>query len=176
MFSCLFFMKYFYFFVIVLCSSCVVNNQQKGEKLVKDYLKENLNDPGSYESVSFDHLFPEYFTYELSDPEGIRLQRQSVIFDSLSITYYHKAKKPFISKSNVLKYTLLEKLYSKKADSLNKLIKTKSDRWVPTVTYYTIEHKYRAKNGYGALTLHESKFSLDSGLTSVFSVSDNEDN
>jgi hypothetical protein len=163
--------------IILLCSSCeVVNDQQKGEKIVKDYLGENLNDPSSYESVSFGNLSPVHFSYEISDPEGIKLQRQNVIFDSVSITYSDKANKPFISKSNKKKYALLENVYRKKADSLAKLIKMKSDKWVPTVKCYTIEHKYRAKNGYGALTLHEASFMLDSGLTSVFSISENEDN
>ncbi|GAC1308097.1 MAG: hypothetical protein NVSMB24_21190 [Mucilaginibacter sp.] len=39
--------------LFIILSSCTQTKQQKAESLVKDYLKTHLNDPNSYESVSF---------------------------------------------------------------------------------------------------------------------------
>lgn len=44
--------------LLVLLCSCQITKEQKAKKLVDDYLKGTLNDPGSYESVSFGNLRP----------------------------------------------------------------------------------------------------------------------
>jgi hypothetical protein len=45
--------KYIFITMLLILSACTFTKQQKAEKLIKKYLDSSLNDPKSYESVSF---------------------------------------------------------------------------------------------------------------------------
>jgi hypothetical protein len=63
--------------IIIACnSSNTVNKQTTVEKLVKHYLDSALNDPKSYESISFDSVKTEYQVYWVADKEGIAIDNK----------------------------------------------------------------------------------------------------
>ena len=52
--------KLLFITLVFILSSCSVTDQQKAESAVKDYIKEQLDDPSSYEPISFTDLKPRY--------------------------------------------------------------------------------------------------------------------
>jgi len=157
---------------MVILSSCTFTKQQKAEHLVKVYLDSALNDPHSYEKVSFDSLKAEYKSYDRSDPEGKRLDTLAASFIDTSGKYKKMADSELYQVSNTnfnkfKQYNKLDTLYSKKSDSVEAIIKIKSVGYKGPLQDYVISHTYRAKNGFGALSLHTSTFEIDSALSKV---------
>ena len=139
-----------------------ISNQKKAEKAVTEYLKKNIDDPDSYQSVSFDLLINDSSSYK---------KKLSFITERLNITYNlykilnDKAEKSFGNKDvdvkqkekdiNVAtKYQDSVEYYKAVYNSLNK-------DFVPELEGYQIEHIYRAKNLMNALMLHNEMFYLD---------------
>lgn len=164
--------KLFVFLPIIILSACshFQSKQAKAEAIVKTFLDSTLNDPKSYQSIKFtkiDTLWGGYLKtnsgmqlsqkLELEDDTIKVLQaKQEVLLDALNWNNaaYKKLKKAvdfFISESKAD--------LAKMTDSAN-VIKG------PFIGY-EISNTYRAKNGFGALTVHKTKFEIDSNITKV---------
>ncbi|MCR8560111.1 hypothetical protein KXD93_20840 [Mucilaginibacter sp. BJC16-A38] len=158
--------------LFVLLSSCSFSDQDRAESLVKDYLKKTLNDPDSYESVSFGKLEPNYDTFISSSPEGKRLEKTENQLDSIATIYRTKADSIStysLGNTTLLnEYTALSKSFRRKGDSVGQIIEVKEKNYQGPLIGYTITHTFRAKNGFGALELNTKDFMLDSKLTIAF--------
>ena len=165
----------------LLCS-CSQSPQRKAEKLVENYLKENLHNPQSYEAISFsniDTLFIKVGDKEQC-PEAIEYENKSKLCDSKKKQYLSvlESQSDTMSdefrKSAVWKNKLAEaktyltslidssQMYSEKASlaQLKYRLRGKFGGW-------KLEHTYRAKNKLGAKVLDTDIFYLDSTLTKV---------
>lgn len=147
----------------LLISFCSCNSKRKNEvEISKDsitaYLKNSLNDPSSYQPIFFSKMDTvltqleddnKYYSYkELTDTNMF------ITNDIIrNFQLYKKRKK-------VKYYDSLYNAGIKGVDSCKKAFK-------PKLNYYAIVHSYRAKNGFGALTIHNTLFHLKSNL-SVF--------
>jgi hypothetical protein len=144
--------------------------------LVRAYLKASLNDPGSYDGVSFDTLSVSYEDYASGDPKGRKLDTLAASYIDSSSNYRKLAESELYSThmnfNKYKRYQKLDTLFSKKSDSVETIEKTNGKGYKGRVVGYAVKHTYRAKNGFGALTLSKSDFWIDSTLTKVINVQD----
>lgn len=171
-------MKKNYFILLLTITSCTSteNKQQKAEGLVKTYLKTSLNDPGSYEGVSFDTLSVNYQEYASGDPQGRKLDTLAASYIDSSANYRKLADSELHgTHMNFKKYSRYEKLdtlFTKKSDSVENIERINGKGYKGRIVGYAIKHTYRAKNGFGALTLSKSDFWIDSTISKVINVQD----
>jgi len=142
--------KLLFVFAVIMITmvSCNVTTQGKVETSVKNFLKENLNDPSSYEPISFDSLENrmgadgdweielEIASLELELELELSKLESNIAYDALTIS---------------LKNQL---------DSLKEI----KENLEYKVIGYCVGHKYRAKNGFGALISEHSFFNLDTNF------------
>ncbi|QEC77898.1 hypothetical protein [Mucilaginibacter ginsenosidivorax] len=164
--------KILFIFLIWSFTSCSLSDQSQAENLVKDYLNKNLNDPDSYEPVSFGALKANFDTYENSNTEGKKLSTKRTDQDSIANIYESKIdsiNNGYISGKKLLeKYTSLAKKHRHNADSIKQIIDTKSADYHGPLLGYSITHTFRAKNAFGALVLQTKDFMLDDKLTEAY--------
>jgi len=146
--------KLFVIFSIVLfISACSKQKTKEGlAKLnIKSYIDSTLNDPKSYESISFGNLDTLYNTV-YTDSAYLRLEIISTDIE--------------IENSNLLikdydKWNAHKPIYQKTIDSIKKLEDIAMSNYKPRFIGYQMTHKLRAKNALGALMLQEWRFKFD---------------
>lgn len=172
----------------LLCS-CSQSPQKKAEKLVNNYLMENLHDPSSYESIEYSAL-DSIYNIEQNKIDALKYYEKQLIerYSDTTIisnvlrsissnnkeaykiytSNLSKEKKQYIAniptKDTVLIHQIADSIFS-----IFRLIdkETKSLQLNPIFYGYSIEHTYRAKNKLGAKVLDTDIFYLDSTLTKV---------
>lgn len=142
------------FAFLLLITSC--SNQQKAERSVKSYLMEHLDDPKSYESVSF----REFDQFKLN--QLYAYIKDSIVLEGTKNRILElKHEIDSLSKINVDTTTAAFEKDSETDES--KMYQLNIDRL--KVEYknakFIILHKYRAKNKNGGLELKEYQFILD---------------
>ncbi|MDH6308105.1 hypothetical protein M2451_002624 [Dysgonomonas sp. PFB1-18] len=174
---------------------CSKSPQQKAEELVKNYLKENLHDPQSYESVVFSKI-DTIWDYQENKIEALEYGGKTLIEkyqDTLLISNALMALeandmetyKSLTSNIGIQEKERISTLnqedkseYYKTADSIRQILKhfemekENIKKAPPIMDGFSIEHKYRAKNAMGAKVLNEATFMIDSELTSITNVKD----
>jgi hypothetical protein len=156
------------FLLIALSVSFFSCNEQPIDKVkagIKSYVITNFNDPDSYEPIEFGKLdtimssYPEEdFFWQLEhkkDSIKTLINFLSEFVGNNSERNFHIEEK----KDSLLKYNSVLVL---KQDSM-------MDIFEPKFQNYLIEHKFRAKNNFGALILNNYRFYLDSTFK-VYSV------
>jgi hypothetical protein len=151
------------FVLLILVSACSTDPKAKAKKSIEAYLQTKLNDPKSYEFMELDSLKPitksdslrsaqidEEYTAIKSFDYDAEKRRLNIIYD-YSIPLAETQK-------------LIDKLTEVQTkDSLIKvkyaaLITPETDK---IVTGYSTVLKFRSKNGMGALTIGNERFTLD---------------
>ncbi len=135
--------------VFVACGS----PEKTAQKLVKDYLKENLKDPASYSPVEFGRLDSLYTTFDSQVFED-RFQRAKGEYDVAMFEDDFKALGVALEK---MKQTQSEWEKAEKG-------------FQPQFCGWKMSHKYRAKNGFGALDISTDTFHFNKELTAVTDV------
>ena len=142
------------FSFLLLITSC--SNQQKAERSVKSYLMEHLDDPKSYESVSF-REFDQFNLNQLysfiKDSIVLEGTKNRILelkheIDSLSKINVDTTTAAFEKESETDEL----KMYQLNIDMLK--VEYKKAK-------FFILHEYRTKNKNGGLELKESQFILD---------------
>lgn len=153
--------------IIVSCGS----NENKAQKLVKDYLSKNLNDASSYEAVEFsglDSLFNPY----INTPEGNELWEKQ----GLTGTFHKRAfdlEVAVITETNPETIAMYEdsiKIYKQLEEEYEKLYNEKAKEYKGDFNGWTITHKYRAKNKLGATIIESKNFNLNKEITEITEV------
>jgi hypothetical protein len=119
----------------------------KIESAVKNYLDTTLNDPHSYESVSFSNFRMLPYAYEDTIPQGIKLRDSCYALKESGKTY----------EANKIRHYL---------DSIDFIYPN------AIIRAYRIDHKYRAKNGFGAIISVNKTFVFSPDLKILISLSD----
>lgn len=130
------------FFASILLTGCN-SPQNRAEKLVKEYLKENLKDPDSYRNIKMGHV-----------------EKLTVIgLEQLALR--DKIKAGLISAAEALDsmgiYRNLMVNHKINPDSI--------------IAYY-VDHKYRAKNSYGGYDISDVKYFFDVKITRIIDIKD----
>lgn len=161
-------MKAFIFFLFIFFIGCTFTKQQKAERIVMKYLDTVLNDPASYKSVSFEKVDTLFGSVD-KDSTYIAMSDRLDSLKKLSEDINDK-----IDNANTFKeITDIQRRITNVYAQQTKLIKERlnySLGFKGKPIGWVVTHKYRAKNGFGALTIHVSKFMLDSALTRVEST------
>ena len=161
--------------ILIVCalavSSCTFTRQQKAESLVKSYLNEHLNDPHSYESVSFLNVDTVFKKYEVSDPEGIGYYKN---YEDVKLKEYtdedlmdKELKKDDMNWKNYNRWERESKILTVQVKKWEDFFEAKNKGYKGPIQCFKIFHTYRAKNGFGALGLETSEFTIDSAFTKV---------
>lgn len=185
---------------LILCLAaliigCSTNEQRKAEKLSAQYLKTNLHDPNSYESVSFSNLDTVWYHHSL-EIKNIETQKSNIIdkfSDVIRIrNLYHYLEEGENDLFDISTYKMdRDKVkgirsmtkddiypYKKTVDSIAGIIEN-MDKEIDSIkntppkhTGFKLQHKYRAKNKMGAKNLSTIVFHLDNTLTQVLGYED----
>lgn len=146
---------------LLFCMAACSSPEKTAQKLVKDYLKENLKDPSSYQSAKFGQLDSTYSEFVLDED------------------CVEKELKPIIEESErYMKHGDFEKAIDKAEEVAIKrkeLQVKKRSEFVPEFIGWSISHTYRAKNGFGALDISTDTFYFNKELTEVTGVTTSQD-
>lgn len=137
---------------ILTLSSCN-SEQKKAERFVRDYVKERLNDPSSYESVSFSEIKKVKRTFEQS--ASYKIYGEAFL----------EAKKDF---DFAKMFDNLDdmRLHLDRMNAFDSILKVGKADWCPE-TEYQITHTYRAKNQLGGIITSETTYYIDTAFQVV---------
>lgn len=158
----------------LLVVSCI-NEEQKMQKVVREYLYNTLDDYKSYEPISFspsDSCYSDWTMDPLLPKIESDYKAMSRIVDSLTIERNKKAARGY-SIDDMLEdinlffiasyYTNVS--YPSKKDSIK-------NHFVSEFIGYGINHVFRSKNRLGGTQRHNLQFIIDSSKTTVIDVRD----
>ncbi len=156
--------------------SCSQNPQQIAEKSVRDYLQKNLNDASSYESVEFGKLDSTF-----SSVVSLKQYQDSLaIIDTIknTNTYIDEQVQNLKDENSSQGYTFdvekipaikemreMQKSYRKRDSLIHIYLDGLRNNFKQEFIGFSITHKYRGKNGLGALILKTDTFQLDKNLS-----------
>ena len=171
---------------------CSQSQESKAQKLVKQHLKETLNDFDSYSSVSYSKLDSLKTEWRLpeelrEDSKGLTETADKLNALGYSITTHENANERLKELDEIIAYSIEKKdpdtELAKKRNIQKQLwleykqhqdvIKDSYNKFVPQFTGWKITHTYRAKNKYNATILVSQEFSFDKDITQITDVQDN---
>ena len=150
--------------IVIALTSCGSSNQDKAEKLVKNYLKEKMNDPSSYESVSFSPLDSTFTKYD-STVEASKLKmlvsQCSYQADSLKVeATYLKGQNKIDMLNNVLAKT-------REAIKYDSIYNVDKENYKGQFNGWVTIHSYRGSNAMGAKILVKTAFFFNPDITKI---------
>lgn len=157
-------------FATLLFFSCEKASEDKAKVVIKQYLKENLNDWDSYEPISFSSLDSIFSVMEI-DPDIIAAESKLKLFDqpfSLSTSMLDTWKEDTVKYAKAYKEELSN--WNKLNDSVfyyKSIVDSLKSNYQPKFEGFIIRHKYRANNENGVKQLYDVNFYLDILLSSV---------
>lgn len=146
----------------LLSISCSKTLEQQAQENIKVYLSKKLDDPRSYEAVSFGKLEKDRSSYK-DDPKYLKLIKEELKTDSIANVSYQQAM-TFTHKNTITSAIKTYKQVSVIRDVEIKDIKKFKKNYKP-VDRFTIKHSFRAKNKMGALILDSCTVILDKQLS-----------
>ena len=135
-------------FVLILFSCSKPTKEELAHTAIKEYIKGKMNDPSSYQSVSFGKL-DTVFTPFIS---------------------HIKTDLPFVLdtfRTDSREGIALQNSRQSSRDSLTKLLETERKNFKPRMEFFTMEHSFRGKNALGALILNNIQFQFDTTMKVV---------
>lgn len=143
---------------IIFAAACS-SPQKDAESLIKKFMKENLNDPKSYEIVEFTEIDSLWTNTDRlsSDFE----------FEAGSMERNHQHMLDMFEITNDRQYLDSAKIIMDKWDLAIKDIKKTIAEFEPEFKGFRVYHKYRAKNAMGATTLSIMELHLNPELTKI---------
>lgn len=153
--------KAFILLLSVVClSACEKSNEDKAKEAVDKYLKENLKDPSSYEFMSIGTIDSTYS----------RVADEPQYKDGIAKAEDNLAKARLLVYDNTPEAEMQSKALLDESKSIMKKVEEFTISYKPSFNGYKVNHKYRAKNSYGALNISEQTFYLNKDLTEVVNV------
>ena len=166
-------MKLYYLLLIasLFIIGCSQSKNKKSEKLIKEYLSENLNDFNSYDPVEFSSVDSFYAPFELY--YEMEFNKVSMLLD--------EAKRMKNDLDNRYLLTDLERdqllfmidSVKEKSSMMMLDIEKKRSEYIPKFAAYKVNHSFRAKNGFGGTMLNDYDFYIDTTFSIVLRVEDN---
>lgn len=142
----------FAFVTCLAAASCAITPQQKAEKAVKKYILSEIDNPRSYEPVSFGTLNTVYTDYnDITDEKYAEYREARRDYENY-LRYVREGL-------NILaEYSKAEAMENKKKmDRMQPYADSVEAAFVPEPKYMSIWHEFRSENRYGA-TVKESHF------------------
>ena len=160
---------------LAACSS----PEKRAQKLIKEYLAEDLEFPKTYKPDEFGKLEEVYSDYKDSQAyrafiQDVEMSEHSILTETSNIKAYETMRQTALqyhldtrdydeqiakSKANVQKYEARVRKYQHKADSVR-------DNFVPELIGYSMEHDYKYNNGKTVVDDY-SVFIFDLDITTI---------
>lgn len=160
--------------MILVVFACNTFNESQAKKLIKEYLKINMNDFSSYDPVEFSELDSSFSNYYESK-EGRELNERME-----SVKKYNKDLREQVDRyiqrgySNELIETF-QGFYDESQREIDSLFHADiiaRQSFIPEFDGWLMSHKFRGKNAFGGVILNEYIFYFDKDLTIVTDVID----
>jgi hypothetical protein len=137
------------------CAKPAPTNEEKAQKLINEFIMANANDPSSYEPISFgtlDSTFASFYASEkYKDLYALRMR-----YDSLVDKYLMDFNAELYSE------------YHDKREEVDDIITQEAAAYTGGEHLgFKMSHRYRAANGFGAITLGTTIFYFDKELTDI---------
>lgn len=148
----------------MLMASCTSTPtpEEQAKKLITDYIMANANDPKSYEAVSFGTLDSTFSSYYASDRykelDSIRenLEKRKIVYE-MFLNWSNKGNKYLDS---------IEFCLDKQIEINNKMT-SEAENYKGNHFGWKMSHRYRAANGFGAITLGTTTFFFNKEFTEI---------
>jgi hypothetical protein len=139
--------------------SCSKSPEKETQGNIVEYLKANMDDPSSYENVSFGKLDTLHSTY-LESKEGIQLKiKEEKLASKMQLLSDEIDNTESIPRLNEIQKES-DKITKERKD-ISDILEKKSIGYKGAVTGFSMTHKFRGKNKLGAVILTEKRFLLD---------------
>ncbi|RKR81414.1 hypothetical protein BDD43_1560 [Mucilaginibacter gracilis] len=153
--------------------------QKDSESATKDYIKAKLNDPSSYEPVSFSKIDTVYTTFETTTGKEItksfddlveEVKANNKTFDNIKeandlgiikYDWYHGSKFDIAERKSMDSLLTLSKALLGKAELVEKKKKEMEASFKKQPDGFSLIHSFRAKNALGVLMLDKYKVTLN---------------
>lgn len=140
--------------------SCSKSPDEQAKNNIKEYLKTNMDDPSSYENVSFGKLDTLHSSFDESK-EGIELRTKDSELSSKLDALSAELDKEDLTMERLNQIQKEDKEITTKRLAINDEQTKKSLNYKGPVNGYAMTHKFRGKNKLGAVILTEKRFLLD---------------
>lgn len=167
--------KYFLYSIVLLFAVACSSEEQKMQKVIKNYLYQTLDDYKSYEPIEFqpsDSIFSDWTMDPLLPKIEADYARMKKIADSLEVVNKRKAALGYSLDDitddinmYILSTYYTTVAYSSKRDSIK-------NHYVSEFIGYGINHSFRANNRLGGTERHNYQFILNPNKTAVIMVND----
>jgi hypothetical protein len=158
-------MKNLFFIIVVFTTiGCSVTPEKKAQKIIKEYLKENLDNWNSYESVSFGKL-DSLFSKITDDEKYVKITSDILQWsqDYNYVDNYMNGKVAYYDKQEFHKGL-------RAADSIKKYLPihdSLENNFRPKHIGWKMPHSYRSTNPIGAIIIHKDTFYFDFGINKI---------
>jgi hypothetical protein len=150
---------------IALLVSCSKSPEEQAKENIEKFITSKMDDPKSYESVSFGKLEKTKSSVN-DDDKYFELVKEELHIDSLATISYNDAMN-FTSDKAIASATKNYEEINKLLQSQIQEVKEYKKKYNP-VDIYKIKHSYRGKNKMGALILDSCTVILDKDLKVKF--------
>ena len=137
--------------------SCEKTQEQVLQEMIEAKLKENMNNPKSYEFVSMgsaDSIMSKW-TEEL---EAFLLEQSAKALNSKNKRLYAQSDMKYLySHKERIAFLDSVKINNNKIDSILNIYKSKMDSYIPKLKGYSIIFNFRGQNEFGATVLNSYK-------------------
>lgn len=155
-------MKQAAYCILIFFTFCTVPDQQKAERLVLEYMQNNLDDPSQYQSIEFSALKPdtagEWSSYAYNRKHRLTLSNLRYTNDDLRNASSTERFLTILEQSNV---------FERKIDSAYTADSAAFFSSPDSVYALGMSHKYRALDDSGQLKIQERYFRFDKQLTRI---------
>ena len=152
------------FIISLLLANCAksITDEDRAQSLITQYMQENLKYPSSYEPtpIKLDSMFNPYaFTKEGEELRG--LMGAGGEYSKKAHELRRKGIVEGVSYSDSVAF------YENLSEEAERLYKKNEREYKGEFIGWRVIHKYRAKNGYGAMDVFEKSFLFDEEITTV---------
>jgi hypothetical protein len=175
---------FFNLLIIMFLVSCS-NPEKKSKELIKQYMKEHLNDFGSYEPVKYGTL-DSAFTSAMDTEDWGKYDKKYLEFEEKANKETEKMNKLidnmgfhslYTYKEDKFTMETLKKNVNQDTDSMrfyNNKMKIMHENFVKEFKGWTLNHTYRAKNALGNKVIGNIVFVFDKEIDKIIDVKNTE--
>lgn len=144
----------------IILFSCSKSLEKQAESNITEYLKTNMDDPSSYESVEFGKLDTLHTSFS-ETAEGIKLNTEDDKLKQQSDNLSNRLDLPNLTMSDLKSIESENEKITKRRKEINSILMDKVLTYKGEVNGYSMSHKFRGKNKLGAIILNDVRFNFD---------------
>jgi hypothetical protein len=144
----------------IILFSCSKSLDKQAQSNIAEYLKTNMDDPSSYESIEFGKLDTLHSSFS-DTKEGIKLNMEEDKLKQQSDDLSNKLDLPDLTMKDLKSIDSENEKITNRRKEINNILMDKVLTYKGEVNGYSMTHKFRGKNKLGAIILNEMRFNFD---------------